>query len=109
VDGLGDHHLSCFLSLPKIICAIQTRVHKTCSLHHKPQSIIEKFPSRISSVSLFQSDIFQPKMRTCLYLKMHPLVLSKVIELSLVNTVTGQNIFYSRLFVSPLPLLVPEL
>jgi len=25
------------------------------------------------------------------------------------NTVTDQNMFYSRLFVSPLPLLVPEL
>jgi hypothetical protein len=25
------------------------------------------------------------------------------------NIVTGQNMFYSRLFVSPLPLLVPEL
>jgi len=39
---------------------------------------------------------------------MRPFVLSEAIELSLV-TLTGQNMFYSRLFVSPLPLLVPEL
>ena len=55
VDGLGDHHLSSF---PKIVCAIQTCVYETCNLHRKPQSIIEKFPSQISSVSLLQSDIF---------------------------------------------------
>jgi len=36
--------------LSKIVCAIQTRVHETCNLDRKPQSITEKFPSRISSV-----------------------------------------------------------
>ena len=50
VDGLGDHHLSNFLCLPKIICTIHTCVHETCNLHRKPQSIIEKLPSQISSV-----------------------------------------------------------
>ena len=82
VDGLDDHHLSRFLCLPKIICAIQTCVHETRNLHRKPQSIIEKFPSRISSVSLLQSDIFRPRIRTRLYLKIRPLVLSKAIEIS---------------------------
>jgi hypothetical protein len=61
------------------------RVHETCNLHRKPQSIIEKFPSRISSVSLLQSNIFRPRIRTRLYLKMRPLLLSKAIELSLVT------------------------
>ena len=85
MDGLGDNHLSRFLCLPKIVCAIQTRVHETCNLHCKPQSIVEKFPLRISSVSLFQSDIFCLRIKTHLYLKMHPLVLSKAIKLSLVT------------------------
>jgi hypothetical protein len=35
--------------------------------------------------SLSQSDIFWPRIRTCLYLKMRPLVPSKAIELSLVT------------------------
>ena len=35
--------------------------------------------------SLLKSDIFWPRIRTCLYLKMLPLVLSKAIELSLVT------------------------
>ena len=74
-----------FSAFRKSFCAIQTRVHETCSLHRKPQSIIEKFPLRISSVSLLQSDIFRPRIRTRLYFKMCPLVLRTVIELSLVT------------------------
>ena len=78
-----------FLCLPKISCAIQTRVHETCSLHRKPQSIIEKFSVTrnlmLTPCSLLQSDIFRPRIRTRLYLKMRPLVLSKAIELSLVT------------------------
>ena len=85
VDSLVDPHLIRFLCFPQIVCAIQTRVHGTCSSHRKPQSIIEQFPSRISSVSLLQCDIFQPRVRTRLCLKMRPLVLSKAIELKLVT------------------------
>jgi hypothetical protein len=43
-----DHHISSFLSLPKIIRAIQKRMHETCTLHRKPQLIIENFPSQIT-------------------------------------------------------------
>jgi len=43
-------HRTLSLCLPKIVCAIQTRVHETYNLHRKPQSIIENFSPRISSV-----------------------------------------------------------
>jgi hypothetical protein len=43
VAGLGDHHLSRFFCLPKIVCATQKRVNEICNLHNKPQSVIEKY------------------------------------------------------------------
>ena len=89
----GRSYFSSFLCLPKIGCAIQTREHETCNLHRKPVNnwkvSVADFFSLTSNLmltrSLLQSDIFRPRIRTRLYLKMRPLVLSKAIELNLVT------------------------
>ena len=89
VDGLADHHLSRFTCLPKIVCAIQTHVHKTCNLHRKPPSIIESFRRwflqfhkklDVNSFLTFAVRHNPTEDKNTSYFKLHTHVLSKAIE-----------------------------
>jgi hypothetical protein len=95
-----------------------TFVHETCTLHRKPQSIIEYFPSRISSLSqdltltrgsLLRSNIFRPRVRKHLYLNTTVTHTEYRDGAEPCLTVTGYNMLHNHFFVSPLPLSVPKL